>query len=480
MKIKKVLAVLLAIALLSTAILATACNEKGIEGIALKEGSALGPVVKGQDPDLKDKTLVVTYKNGEVKEVPITMEMISGFDKNTVGNQEVTITYTEDGETATVKVNISVVQAAPSSLELVNSPYVTDYAAGEKFRPDGMTINAVFSDGSKQPVTEFEYPTEALTADNDGIQVSYGTLTVEVPITVTEPAYAATDAASLQRALSEAEEGAFITVSGNIGEASRPDGYNVFTMKKAVTLVGMEGNNVYGSFVVDCDGAVLRGLNINNCGWVTGEATSAHRNAITVTSNRVTLEFNRLIAPAADSLDATEAIANGIVLSAGTDTDTAVKIRMNKISGYGYENANWDSVAINVVSGYSFPYNTTNSHGSEQSVRLTIDYTDIVNTNIFENDQNDLLYADYALGFERMYVLGYASDSAKAVNALTYGAESGMTLLLKAGDYDLGGISVDNVNFRSVGGPVTVTGLTAGANCTFDGVTVNASESAGE
>ena len=146
MKIKKVLAVLLAIALLSTAILATACNEKGIEGIALKEGTALGPVVKGQDPDLKDKTLVVTYKHGEVKEVPITMEMISGFDKNTVGNQEVTITYTEDGETATVKVNISVVQAAPSSLELVNSPYVTDYAAGEKFRPDGMTINAVFSD----------------------------------------------------------------------------------------------------------------------------------------------------------------------------------------------------------------------------------------------------------------------------------------------------------------------------------------------
>ena len=471
MKNKKVLAMLIVVALLLTAILA-ACNDKGIDNVALKEGTSLGPVVKGQELDLKDKLLVVTYKNGDVKEVPITAETISGFDKNTVGRQESTVTYSEDGNEASVKVNVSVVEKAPESLEIASMPYVTDYAAGERFRPEGLTINAVFEDGSKKPVSGFDYPAEALTADTEGVQIGYGSLTVSVPVTVTEAAYEATDEASLQRALSEAEEGAFVTVSGNIGEASRESGYNVYTITTPVRLIGLDGNKIYGSFVVDCDGAVLRGLNIFNRGWVTGEATSAHRNAITVTSNKVTLEYNALTAPDAGSLDAAEAIANGIVLSAGTDADTAVNIRMNKISGFGFENDEWSSVAVNTVAGYDFLYGTTNDHGSETSVRLTLDYEDIVKTNVFEKVDNELLATDYALGFERMYILAYASDSAKAVNALTYAAESGMILLLKEGDYDLGGITADNITFRSTGGNVNITGINAGEGCTFEGVKV--------
>ena len=171
-------------------------------------------------------------------------------------------------------------------------------------------------------------------------------------------------------------------------------------------------------------------------------------------------------------MDAAEAIANGIVLSAGTDAGTAVNIRMNKISGFGFENDEWSSVAVNTVAGYDFPYGTTNDHGSETSVRLTLDYEDIVKTNVFEKVDNELLATDYALGFERMYILAYASDSAKAVNALTYAAESGMILLLKEGDYDLGGITADNITFRSTGGNVNITGINAGEGCTFEGVKV--------
>lgn len=476
MKVKKILAVLLTVAVLATAVALVACNDKEIQSIALKEGTALGPVVKGGELDLKDKLLVVTYKNGDVKEVPLTAEMISGFDKNKTGTQELTITYVEDGKEASVKVNVSVVETAPTSLELKASPLVTEYAAGERFRADGIKLEAKFPDGSSKPVTEFGYPTEALKAGDDGVELSYGTLKLRVPITVTEPAYKATDAASLQRALSEAEEGSFITVSGTVGEASRESGYSIYTMKKAVRLVGLDKNVVYGSFIVDCDGAVIRGLNINNRGWVTGEATSAHRNAITVTSNRVTLEFNTLRAPSSDAIDAAEAIANGIVLSAGTDTDSAVNIRMNKITGFGFKNDEWSSVAINTVAGYSFPYETTNTHGSNSSVRVSINYEDIVKYNSFEDVDNEIIASDYSLGFERMYILAYASDSEKAVNALKYAAETGMTLLLHAGEYELGGITVDDISFKGVGGEARISGITAGDGCTFDGVTVTASE----
>ena len=145
---KKTLVFLLILTVLSVAVISSACNNKDVESIALGEGVTLGPVVKGQDIDLDGKTLSVTYKNGDVKEVPITAEMISGFDKNVLGEQEITVTYSEGGKSASLKTTVTVVKAAPVSLELSSAPEITVYAAGEKFRPEGMVVTARFADRS--------------------------------------------------------------------------------------------------------------------------------------------------------------------------------------------------------------------------------------------------------------------------------------------------------------------------------------------
>lgn len=469
---KKSLVFMLIAAVLAITLAASACNGKDIESIALSEGVTLGPVVKGQDIDLKDKTLSVTYKGGEVKTVPLESDMISGFDKNTLGNQEVTITYSENGKSASVKVNVTVVKAAPTELELTRAPEVTEYIAGEKFRPEGMIVTARFADGTSEEGVAAEYPETALSAETTAVTVRFGSLSVSVPVSVKAPDFTATDAGQLASALAKAENGDAILVSGTLGASDRDGGYSLYTVKNSVTVAGLDSNVIYGSFLIDADNVTLRGLNIKNKGWVTGEDTTAHRNAITVYSNKVTLEHNSLAAPGSEIIDGKAAIANGVVLSAGTDEGTAIAIRHNRITGYGYQNENWSSAAVLFVAGYDFAYGAENDAGSAKSVRVTPDYATLLNTNVFENDEYEFIYSDYALGYERPYIYGYASDSDKAKGILEYAAAEGMTLALKSGEYDLGGISVDFVAFTAVDGNAVLRGVTAGENCTFDKVTL--------
>lgn len=470
---KKTIALLIAaVMVLTCATLLAACNNNDLESAALTEGVTLGPAVEGQDLDLSGKTITVTYKNGETKDVPLTAEMIAGFDKNTLGEQELTITYSEDGKSVSFTTKVTVIKAAPTSLELTASPEVTDYAAGEKFRPDGMVLTARFADGTSTTDIMPEYPDEALSADTDAVTVKYGALSVEVPVTVTAPAYTASDSASLAEALSAAEDGDYILVSGTLGADDREGGYSIYNVKTAARIVGADGATIYGSFVVDSDGVVIRGLTVKNKGWVTGEDSTAHRNAITVTSNKVTIEHNTLMAPGDETIEGAAAIANGIVLSAGTDTATDINIRRNTVTGYGYQNEDWSSAAILFIAGHSFPYGTTNNAGSALSVRVTPDYRELIGSNTMENVEFEFIYSDYALGLERPYIYGYASDAEKAKGILEYAAETGMTLVLKEGEYDLDGISVDKINFVAFDGEAVVRNVTAGENCTFDNVTV--------
>ncbi len=71
------------------------------------------------------------------------------------------------------------------SIELSHAPDKTDYIEGELFDPSGMEVNAVYSDGSREKLSGYDYfPTGALSAENTEIIISYGELRISVPITV--------------------------------------------------------------------------------------------------------------------------------------------------------------------------------------------------------------------------------------------------------------------------------------------------------
>lgn len=75
-----------------------------------------------------------------------------------------------------------------SGIEVMSYPKTTTYTEGEVFDPTGMVVYLVYPDGDTKEVTDFIYPTNALSIDDTSVVISYveGNLifTTTVPITV--------------------------------------------------------------------------------------------------------------------------------------------------------------------------------------------------------------------------------------------------------------------------------------------------------
>ncbi|MEG0169609.1 MAG: hypothetical protein RR658_06200 [Anaerorhabdus sp.] len=222
-----------------------------------------------------------------------------------------------------------------------------------------------------------------------------------------------------------------IEVRGTLGNENE---YTIYRVNKTKAISGVEGNKVYGSFVVDADNVSINGLEIHNEGWVTGNEADARRNAITVVSNKVNLTNNKLIANT--NINGTSAISNGIVILAGTDIGTNVIIQNNQIEGYGYENINWSSTGIIFSAGQGFPYGTTNKKGSEKSVNLSLDYAAIAKSNTYSKCYNDLIYSDYGNDANNPYKYVYVSNANGVIGGLYYADPTMSKIELADGIYN--------------------------------------------
>lgn len=79
-------------------------KKNSVVSIEVKEGSFKGLYVKHEDFIVTDSKLKVTYENGNEKETDIDISMISGYDKEKSGEQQITITYKECVTSYTVTV----------------------------------------------------------------------------------------------------------------------------------------------------------------------------------------------------------------------------------------------------------------------------------------------------------------------------------------------------------------------------------------
>ena len=104
----------------------------------------------------------------------------------TAGTTSMVITYIEGGITVTATVPITVVVECLGIN--VSAPTKTSYYVGDTFNPTGMNVVAVYNDGSTKAVTNYTYPTTALTAGTTSVTISYvengTTFTANVSITV--------------------------------------------------------------------------------------------------------------------------------------------------------------------------------------------------------------------------------------------------------------------------------------------------------
>lgn len=71
------------------------------------------------------------------------------------------------------------------SIKITHAPYKTNYTAGESFNKAGMTVAAVYDNGTTKPVDDFTVENgENLTAGTASVTVKSGAFTAEQPITV--------------------------------------------------------------------------------------------------------------------------------------------------------------------------------------------------------------------------------------------------------------------------------------------------------
>ncbi|SJZ39181.1 hypothetical protein [Anaerorhabdus furcosa] len=222
-----------------------------------------------------------------------------------------------------------------------------------------------------------------------------------------------------------------IEIRGTIGTDSD---YTIYRVTKTKEILGATNSKIYGSFIIDVDNVKINGLEIHNQGWITGNPVDARRNAITVVSNRVEITNNKLIS--SNTVNGEEAISNGIVLLAGTDNNTNIRIENNEITGYSYENDNWSSTGTIFSAGQYFPYDTTNKKGSSKTVNLTLDYASIAKQNTYYSCYNDFVYTDYSLKAEDgYYKYTFASNPKGVIDGLMYSSKVNSKVELAPGNY---------------------------------------------
>ena len=108
----------------------------------------------------------------------------------TKNDTKITITYKDKTATVTITVKEKtppVVEKTLERIEVTTNPNKTSYEEGEKFDKTGMVVTAVYSDNSKETVTDYTYmPTGSLTTNDTKITITYKDKTATVTITVKE------------------------------------------------------------------------------------------------------------------------------------------------------------------------------------------------------------------------------------------------------------------------------------------------------
>ena len=131
--------------------------------------------------DLRGGKLTLRYDNGTTEEIPLSDEMVDGFDNTKPGKQTVTVTY--GGFTATFDVTVQAKEI--DHIEVTRRPDKTDYVEGTAFDPQGMEVTVHYNNGQTEVITdgwEITYTFDEVGTSD--VQVSYQghdtTLTVNV------------------------------------------------------------------------------------------------------------------------------------------------------------------------------------------------------------------------------------------------------------------------------------------------------------
>lgn len=132
---RKLIAVFLALLLLTVNASATSTEKSQILRLDVKDKPVKFEYLQGEALDLTGATITVTYENGLTETVPVTADMLSGYNADELGAQVITVTYQGRSTSFSVKVvkEYSSEQSGAESIEFDTSPetHAPDEKEGE-------------------------------------------------------------------------------------------------------------------------------------------------------------------------------------------------------------------------------------------------------------------------------------------------------------------------------------------------------------
>ena len=152
-----------------------------LDSIAVTSDPTKTAYVEGDALDLAGLIVMANYNDGSSKVVTeYTTSPANGAVLGTIGNQTVTVSYTDNGvtENATLTVKVEAVPVILSGISLTARPTITTYTEGDALSLAGMVVTATYSDGSSKAVTGF-----TTNPDNGTVLNTIGDRTVTVSYT---------------------------------------------------------------------------------------------------------------------------------------------------------------------------------------------------------------------------------------------------------------------------------------------------------
>ena len=162
--------------------------EKVLEKIEITTNPNKTAYEEGEKFDKTGMVVTAIYSDSSKETVTDYTYMPTG--SLTKNDTKITITYKDKTATVTITVKEKtppVVEKTLERIEVTTNPNKTAYEEGEKFDKTGMVVTAVYSDNSKETVTDYTYtPTGSLTKNDTKIKITYKDKTATVTITVKE------------------------------------------------------------------------------------------------------------------------------------------------------------------------------------------------------------------------------------------------------------------------------------------------------
>ena len=140
--------------------------KDSVESISIKANPDKTEYNYGEDLDLIGATISVVKGSGTI-EIPVTEDMVSGYDKEKLGEQTIKVTY--GGEEATFKVTV---KDYVKDIILVN-PDKTEYQYGESLDLTGGSVQKVMASGAAVaavPLTDDSVTLSTFNPNQSGIQ----------------------------------------------------------------------------------------------------------------------------------------------------------------------------------------------------------------------------------------------------------------------------------------------------------------------